>query len=155
MNRSSSETNSAMLEILAAVGGKHALAALALAAKSDDANHQDIASRLLGTWNSVEAAPVLLDLAKTAPAEKYQIRALRGFIGVARKFPMPEQRRVEMCQQALDTAKRSAEQQLVLDVLKVHPSKPALNLLLKVEQNPELADAAKATAKVIKQKLSR
>ena len=41
---------------------------------------------LLGEWMTVDAAPVLLDLAKTAPEEKYQIRALRGYIRLARQF---------------------------------------------------------------------
>ena len=93
-----------VLETIGAVGGPAALKALAVAAKSDDADQQDIASRLLGKWNNTNAAPVLLDLAKNAPAKKFQIRALRGYIGIARKFPMPEEQRVQMCRKAIEAA---------------------------------------------------
>ena len=36
---------------------------------------QDTSSRLLGEWMTIDAAPVLLDLAKTGSGEKYQARA--------------------------------------------------------------------------------
>lgn len=155
MNRASSGTKSTLLEIVGAVGGNNALKTLAAAAKSNDPEHQDISSRLLGKWNSVDAAPVLLDLATTAPAEKYQIRALRGYIGIARKFPMPEQERVEMCRKAIDASSRTAEQQLVLDVLKIHPSQDGLNLTIKAKQIPQLSKEAEAAAQFIQQKLGK
>ena len=155
MNQASSTTKSTLLEIVGAVGGDKALMTLAAAAKSGDLEHQDISSRLLGKWNSVEAAPVLLDLAKTAPAEKYQIRALRGYIGLARKFPMPEKQRVEMCRKAMDASRRTAEQQLVLEVLKLHPSQDALALSIQAQQNPQLNKEAKAATRFIQQKLGK
>jgi hypothetical protein len=155
MDRSPAVTKGILLEVVGAVGGSNALKTLADAAKSADPEHQDISTRLLGKWNSADAAPVLLDLAKTAPGQKYQIRALRGYIGIARKFPMPEQQRVEMCSKAMDAARRTAEQQLVLEVLKVHPSKATLNLAMKVQQIPELKDEATAATEFIQQKLDK
>ncbi len=153
LDRSPAATKSSLLEILSDVGGTKALQTLAAAAKSADPELQDTASRLLGKWNSVDAAPVLLDLAKTAPAEKYQIRALRGYIGLARKFAMPEPQRVEMCQQALDASRQPAEQILVLEVLKLYPSKEALTLAVKVMQVPGLKEDATQATLVIAQKL--
>ncbi len=126
---------------------------LATAAKSDDPELQDTSSRVLGKWNSVEAAPVLLDLAKTAPENKYQVRALRGYIGLARKFAMPESERAAMCQKALETAKQSAEKQLVLDVLKLHPSAEGLKVAVAVIKVPELKEAATEATLVIAQKV--
>ncbi|MGB0596280.1 MAG: HEAT repeat domain-containing protein [Rubripirellula sp.] len=155
MQQSSSDSQVILLETISEVGGINALQTLANAAKSDRPDLQDNASRLLGKWNGVDAAPVLLDLAKTGPAEKYRIRALRGYIGIARKFPMPEQQRVKMCQQAMDAAKRIAEQQLVLDVLKIHPSQAGLNLANQAKQTPELKEQATATAQAIAAKLKK
>ncbi len=83
LDRAPTATKSALLEILGEMGGNQALKTIGQAAKSDDPQLQDTGSRLLGKWNGVEAAPFLLDLAKTAPAEKYKIRALRGYIGLA------------------------------------------------------------------------
>ncbi len=153
LKRSPKGKKSILLEILSDVGGTIALKTLGKAAKSDDPQLQDTGSRLLGKWNSLDAAPVLLDLAKTAPANKYKVRALRGYIGLARKFAMPEQQRAKMCQNAFDASRRPAEQKLVLTVLKLHPSKGALKLAIKAMQVPELKDDATQATLVIAQKL--
>ena len=79
------------------MGGPKALATIAAAVKGSDAQLQDTGSRVLGEWMTVDAAPVLLDLAKTAPSDKYQVRALRGYIRLARQFAMPDAQRAEMC----------------------------------------------------------
>jgi hypothetical protein len=153
LERAPATTKSSLLEILSEVGGTKALQTIAAAAKSGDPQLQDTGSRLLGVWNNVDAAPVLLDLAKTAPEAKYQIRALRGYIGLARKFAMPETQRVAMCQTAFDTATRIDEQKLVLDVLKLRPSTAALTLAIKAMQAPKLKDEATQATLVIAQKL--
>ncbi len=150
---SSAMTKNSLLEILSDVGGKRALQTLATAAKSDDPQLQDTGSRLLGKWNGVDAAPVLLDLAKTAPANKYKIRALRGYIGLVRKFAMSPQQRAKMCQTAIAVASRPAEKKLVLDVLKLHPSTATLKVAIKAMQDSELKDEATETVLVIAQKL--
>ena len=115
-------TKSSLLEILGAVGGTKALADDRRCGEEQRPQLQDISSRLLGEWMTVDAAPVLLDLAKTAPADKYQVRALRGYIRIARQFVHAGEQRAEMCQKALDAARQTAEQKLVLDVLKRYPA---------------------------------
>ncbi len=153
LQRSPSSTKGIMLEILSDVGGAKSLETIGAAAHSDDPLLQDVGSRLLGKWNSLDAAPVLLDLAKTAPQEKYQIRALRGYIGIVRKFAMPQQQRAEMCQQAFNTARRTNEQKLVLNVLKLYPGAETFKLALNAMQVPELKPEATEAALVIAQKL--
>ncbi len=150
-----SEKKSAVLEILSEVGGSNSLKTLGEAAMSNDPQLQDTASRLLGKWNGVDAAPVLLALAKDAPAEKYQVRALRGYIGLARKFTMPEKQRVQMCQTAFDVSRRPEEQKLVLSVLTLHPSWGGLKLSIKAIQIPHLKKEATQSALAIAKKLKR
>ena len=155
MERSPSAAKNTLLEILSEVGGTKALQTLATAAKSSEDQLQDTSSRLLGKWNSVDAAPVLLDLAKTAPAEKYRVRALRGYIGIARKFAMTDKARAEMCRNAINATRRPTERKLALDVLTLHPSTEALNLAVNAMKIPGLKDDATAAALVIAQKLSK
>ena len=142
-----------LLKILNDVGGTKALKTMGAAAKSDDPQLQDVGSELLGKWNSMDAAPVLFDLAKTAPTVPYRIRALRGYIGLARKFAMPEQERSEMLQKAFDASRRPDEQQEVLKVLKLHPSTEGLKLAIKAKQVPALKEEATQATLVIAQKL--
>lgn len=142
-----------LLEIIADVGGTRALQTLAAAAKSADPQLQDTASRLLGTWNSVAAAPVLLNLAKTGPAEKYRVRALRGYLGLARKFSMPAAQRAEMCQNAFNATSRISEHKLALDVLKLHPSPDGLKVAVNAMKLPQLKADASAAAVTIAQEV--
>ena len=155
LNRSPATTKSTLLEIISAVGGSTALQTLATAAKSNDAQLQDTGSRLLGKWNSLAAAPVLLDLAKTGPQEKYRVRALRGYIGLARKFAMPHQERAAMCRNAFNATSRLPERKLVLEVLKIHPSAAGLKLATDAAKVPALKADATAAATVIAQKIGR
>ncbi len=150
LDRAPESTKSFMLETLGEVGGTHALSTIGAAARSDDPVQQDVASRLLGKWNSVDAAPVLLDLAIAAPEAKYQIRALRGYIGIVRKFDMPESQRAEMCRQAFNVARRPDEQKLVLDVLKLYPCPETLQLAIDAIRIPGLKlDATEATLNIV------
>ena len=54
-------------------------------------------------------------LAKTAPEDKYHVRAIKGYIGLARRFSnaMPEDQRIQMCQNAFAACHHPAEQKLV------------------------------------------
>ncbi len=151
--RASAKTKTMLLEILSEVGGNTALQAVHSAALSSDPQLQDDGSRLLGKWNSVDAAPSLLDLATKAPEEKYRVRALRGYIGVARKFPMPEPQRVEMCQKAFEISRRLDEKKLVIEVLKLHPSSGGFKLVSDARQDADLKDEATQATLIIAQKL--
>lgn len=141
------------LEVLATVGGAKSLAALAVAARDSQAEIQDAATRLLGEWMSVDAAPVLLELAKTATDPKYEVRAMRGYIRIARQFVMPEDQRVAMCRTALATAKRDQEKKLVLEVLERYPSADTLALAVEASKVPALQSDATRAGLVIAEKL--
>jgi HEAT repeat protein len=153
LDRAPAATKSALLEILAAVGGTKALAAVGAAARSSDPTLQDVSSRLLGEWMTIDAAPVLLDLAKTG--DRYQTRALRGYIRIARQFTMSEPQRVEMCKNALEAARQTAERKLVLEVLQRYPNVETLKLAIKAMQTPDIRDDAAAAAKAIGDKVPK
>ncbi len=154
LERAPVPTKIALLKILGAVSGTKALQTIGVAAKNNDPQLQDVASELLGDWMTIDAAPVLLDLAKNAPAEKFQIRAMRGYIKVARQFTMSEPERIEMCKLATEAAQRIPEKKLVVEVLKRYPSLETLKMAVKAYQNPELKEDAAAAALVIAQKIA-
>lgn len=147
------ETKLDLLEILGDVGGPKALATIAATAKSDEDKLQDAGSRLLGGWMSADAAPVLLDLSKNLKGDKYKVRSLRGMIRLVRQFPLPEDQRAAMCQQALDAATRPDEQKLVLEVLERYPTVATLKIAGRAAKLPKLGDEATRVALSIGQKL--
>ncbi len=141
------------LEILTKIGGRGALQSVAAAVKDQEPQIQDTASRLLGEWMDLDAAPVLLDLAKNAADEKYKIRALRGYIRLVRQFDMPDAERAEMCRTALQTAQRTAEKRLVLEVISRYRNAAMLSLALEATRVPEVKNEAVAVAMMIAQEI--
>ena len=156
LERSPMPTKIVLLKILGAVGGTEALASVGAAAKGDSPELQDASSRLLGEWMTIDAAPVLLDLSKTAHGEKYRVRALRGYIRIARQFVMSDQQRCEMCEKALAAATQPAEQKLVLDILaqKRYRNLETLRLAAKMTRDfPKLNKEATQATLVIAREL--
>lgn len=144
----------ALLQILGAVGGTKSLETIGAAAKSSDAQLQDTSSKLLGEWLNADPAPILLDLAKTAKGDKYQVRALRGYLRIAQQFAASDEQRAEMCVKALEAANHAAEKKRVLEVLKSKPHVETLKVAIKAMQNPELKEDATTVVMAIAQKLS-
>lgn len=142
-----------LLEILGGVGGTKALQTVATAARSDSDELRDASSRLLGEWMTADAAPVLLDLTKTAPGEKYQNRAMRGYIRIARQFDLPLDQRLEMCRKAWEAARQPAEQKMVLDVLRRYPAPSGLDMAVTAAGSEGVKAEARQAAASIAQKL--
>jgi hypothetical protein len=151
--RANSTAQITILEILGEMSGPKALATIATAVKSGNPQLQDAATRVLGETMSLDAAPVLLDLAKTASEDKYKVRAVRGYIRIARQFVMPADQRAKMCAEALEVASRPEEQRLILTVLERYPHVDTLKLAVKLSKNSELKDDAARAAMAIAQKL--
>ena len=153
LNIASVSTKVAILDILAAVGGTNALQAMNAAAKSDDAQLKDASTRLLGDWLTIDSAPVLLDLAKTGPADKFQLRAMKGYIRIARQFAMNPPERAAMCRNAIEAAKQPAEQKMVLEILKRYADVEMLKIAIKAVQVSELKEDAVQAAQAIAAKV--
>ncbi len=142
----------AILETLTAMGGTTALQAVGAAANSEEAQLQDTATRLLGSWMTVDAGPVLLKLAKASDG-RYKVRALRGYIRLVRQFLMPDTQRAAMSRRAWEAAERDAERKLVLQVAQRYPSVDMLRLAIDAAKNPVLKEEATAAANSIAKKI--
>lgn len=154
LDRAPAAAKITLLEIISDVGGTKALNTIGSAAKSNNPQLQDAGSRLLGKWSTIDAAPILLDLAKNAQEDKYHVRAVKGYISLARRFAtMPEPQRIEICQNAFEACRHPAEQKLVLEVLKLYPSLESLKLAIKAIRMPELKEDATQATLVIGQKI--
>lgn len=148
MSGASTEAKVALIELLADVGGEKALAGVATAARSDDDAMQDAASRVLGAWMTADAAPVLLEMAKSGSA-KYQIRALRGYLRIVRQLKLPIDQQIAMCREAEKIVKRDEEKKLILDALSRCPVNDGLAMALPYLNNAGTkAEAAAALVAV-------
>lgn len=142
-----------LLEQLAAVGGSKSLATLVTAARSEEDAIQDAATRVLGEWMSADAAPELYDLAKTLTTRKYKIRALRGYIRIARQLSASPEQSVEICRNALAIADRDEERTLVIDVLGRVATSEALAVVVSCLDDDRLKGRAAGAVVAIGEKL--
>ena len=149
------ETKVKLLDIVGDVGGTKALATVKAAAMSGEESLADAATRLLGKWMTADAAPVLLDLAAAPIGEKYQTRAIRGYIRIARQFALSDAERAEMCTKALAGAKDAADRKSVLEILPRYPSPAMLAVAEQASKLPGLEAEAKAAADAIRAKLPK
>jgi len=160
LNGASTANQSYLLELLGKVSGPTALATVVAGAKSSDPALKDAATRVLGEWLNAGAAPALLDIAQHDPETKYQIRALRGYIRIARQLDVPwwtksntGETKLAMFHEALKVAKRDEEKRLALDILTRIPSAATLDLAASHLGEPSLKDAAAKAAVKIAAKL--
>jgi len=142
-----------LVELLGSVGGARALKAVSAAAKDSDEELQDAATAVLGKWTSADAAPELLELAKTLPSNKLRIRTLRGYIRIAQQMPLPPEQKLEMCEEAFRAAQRDEERRLVLGVLGHIPTTEALSLVVPHLAQPGCAEEAATAALGIGEKI--
>jgi hypothetical protein len=160
LDGASAANQSYLLELLGKVSGAKALAAVVAAATSSDPATKDAATRVLGEWVNADAAPALLEIAKNDSDTKYQIRALRGYIRIARQLEIPwwietnvEETKLAMFDKAMTVARRNEEKRLALDILTRIPSTTTLDRAAARLNEPAIRDAAADAAVKIADKL--
>ncbi|HEY3322181.1 MAG TPA: HEAT repeat domain-containing protein [Planctomycetota bacterium] len=142
----------AILRLLPRVRSEAALGAIRLATQAKEAEVSEAAIRALTEWPELNAAPHLLELAKTTQNQTHAVLALRGCIRLAglKDKPLPD--RVSIYKGVLEAAKRADEKKQVIAGLGEVPAMEALELLQKCAADKELGDdAIRAMARVAKQ----
>jgi HEAT repeat protein len=153
MSQASTKTKVSLIKILGAMGGPKALEAIAVSIQSGDEDLQDAGTKTLGQWMTVDAAPALLKISKSSAPDKYRVRALRGYLRLARQLKMTDDERIAMCRLGLAAAERNEERELVLDALKRCPSAESVKLANSLVDDANVRDRAVETAIYIGEKI--
>jgi hypothetical protein len=95
------------------------------------------AIRVLGGWNTPDAAADLLDMARTATSPTDKMICLRGYLALSGHADLPTDQRLAMCRQATTLVQKDEEKKLLLAALGSIASVEALDLI-----TPYLDDAA-------------
>ena len=134
-------------------GRRKSLEAVAAAAKDPDEAVREAAYRALGEWMSANAAPVLFALAGSPGNDSLQIRALRGYLRIARQFAASDAERLAMYRAALAAARRDDERRLAVEVLLRVRTPESLALAVGHFRDPALAETAGKVAVGIADKI--
>ncbi len=109
--------SAAMLRVLGALGGPDALEVVRAALGSQDAAIRADAIRVLSDWRTADAAPDLLNLARSAATANDKMLGLRGYVGFASNPDLPVEQRLAICREAATVVQRPEEKRLLLGAL--------------------------------------
>ncbi len=144
---------SALVRLLGTIGGAKALQAVRAAVNDSDAQVRATAIRALGGWKGAEAAPDLLQLARTSPDPAHRIAALRGYIGLVRDESISTEKKLAMVKDAAELIARDEEKKLLLGVLGEVPAVEALSMAIAHLDDAATKDEAAFAAVAIAEKI--
>jgi len=143
----------ALLRVLGALGGPDALKAVRTAVDSSDAQVRSAAIRALTTWKTPDAAPHLLELAKSTSNRNERTLFLRGYLGFARRGNLPVAKRLSMCREAAGMIRRDDEKKLLLGALSSIESPETLTLIAPHMDSPGTREEAAMATTAVAEKL--
>lgn len=146
-----------LFDLLKQIGGPLAVQTVESYAFGNDDQLKDKATAVFGQWSKPEdialVADACLKIARQSRENKYKVRGLRGAIRFARQFEMPEEKRLEICDQAFALANRNEEKLLVIDVYWRKPTLKMLAATMKHIDTEVFREKACETAVTICEKL--
>jgi len=140
-----------LLRVLGGIANSKALITLEAASKEANPTVQDTSVRALAKWPNAAAAEVLLEIYCNTKSQIHRLLALRGFV---RSLSLPVKGRtaektLELCRRAMQQARSSAEQKLVLSGLSNVSDPEALEMVEPFLQVEEVrGEAATAMIKI-------
>ncbi|MCX8108432.1 MAG: HEAT repeat domain-containing protein [Verrucomicrobiae bacterium] len=137
LTAANASARSALIKILASIGGPTALKSVREACKDPNPEVKSTAIRALGSWKTLDAAPDLLDLARNAPDATDRAVALSSYLGLANNADLPAEPRLQMCRQASALIERVEHRKLLLAALGSIGLMDALSMI-----EPNLGDPA-------------
>lgn len=144
---------SALLHVLASVGGAGALKAVRAGVKDSSHEVRAAAIRALGAWKTADAAPDLYELAGVTSDSTERTVCLRSLLGMAANPDFPAEQRLGMCRQAATLITQSEEKKLLLAALGSIPLADSLALVTPDLDNAAIKDEACAAAVAIAEQL--
>jgi len=144
-----------LLHVLTTCGGPTAMQAVRGAVDDPNASVHAAAIRDLGRWKTADAAPGLLELAKTSTDPKDKLLCLRSYIGLARNYRLPVGQRLAICREAQALIQRDDERKLLLGTLGGIVSPEALPLATPYLSQATIKEEACAAVVSISERLMR
>ncbi len=153
LNSATPVQKAALLNVLGALGGDKALAAVRAAVADPNPEVHAAAVRALTTWPDLSAAPDLLQIIGSTSNGAERDVAFLGFVRLVRESGATPDEKLKRLTQATTLAKSSQENMLVLAGLGDIPSGASLRLVTPYLADPAVVEEAGAVAVRISEKL--
>lgn len=142
----------ALLRTLRVTGGPNALKAVRGAVDDPSKEIRATAVRVLTEWTTADAAPVLLELAKTVREPTERTLSLRGYLGIALQGNVALQDKVAICRQAAPLVQREEEKRMLLGAVAAASNAGLLDLIGPYLDDSSVKGEAVATVMAIAEK---
>ncbi|QHT72127.1 DUF1080 domain-containing protein [Rhodocytophaga rosea] len=126
MEKVSADKKPLYFTVLASIGGKSALSAVANAFASGDAATKTAAVDALSQWSDVTAAPALYKIIQQPAESAYLDQALKGYINAVKLASYAPDQKLLMLRNAMQAAKTAEQKKLILREIENNKTFPAL-----------------------------
>lgn len=148
-------TRARLLGVLRDIGGARAIEAVSRTLANPAADTRRASLETLGSWQTEDAADVLLAfLQKTEDVGERRI-ALESFRKVVGGLRFPKEQRLSLCQAAMKASRSDDERKVVLATLAAIPAVETLAILTPIFSQAGLRDAACTAAVTIGERIAR
>jgi HEAT repeat protein len=147
------ESRVVLLRVVARVGGAGALEAVRAALSSAEAPIAEESVCVLSEWPSLDAVPVLFELAKSADLGR-QVLGLRGYVRLAGIEPSVETKS-KMLVDAMALVKRPDEKKVVLGGWGAVPTLQALDVLIAYLDDADVRNEAGVAITAVAEQLGK
>lgn len=156
LGKASPVQKGALLRVLSAIGGEKALVAVRAAVGDPAPQVHSAAIRALGSWESADAAPHLLALARTSQDPKDKMLCFRSYLNLASSHTdLPPARRLAMCKEATDLVQKPDEKKLFLSTLGSIISVDSLAVISPYLDDAAVKEEASAASITVAEKLMK
>lgn len=139
------EAKKVLLHTASAVGNAAALEMVRDATSSSDKEGRLEAIRVLSSWKTADAAPLLLEIAKTADNPTVKLVSLRGYIWMANRSTLPREQRVQVCRTAVPLVDRTDLRRILLSVMTTLPDPTLFEVMMPLLDDPAVRKESLAT----------
>lgn len=153
LDKAGVESSVSLLHVVARVGGDKALKTVLASLNSKKEPISDEAVRVLSDWPTFDAAPHLLELAKSEALNRH-VLGLRGYVRLAGNAPSGKEK-IEMLKKATALAKRPEEKRVVLGAWGALPATQSLEALKPALDDAEVRQEAAAAILAVADKLAK
>lgn len=145
MPMANAATKAVLLRALGVVGNGAALEVVRGMTGSADKDERLEAIRVLSSWKSADAAPLLLEIAKTADHPTAKLVSLRGYIWMAGRSTLTREQRSEICRTAGPLVDRTDLRRILLSVMATLPDASLFEVMLPILDDPSVRGESLAT----------
>jgi HEAT repeat protein len=143
-----------LIRLLRRAGGPKALAEVRAAVGNADPQIKEIAARNLIDWQTADAIPDLLEIAKNPPLPSLKVLSLQGILRLVPLQEGTDEQKLASVKAALAMIERPDEKRLALTALGGIPTTDALALVVPSLDDPALKAEAAIAALTIGEKLA-